>query len=143
MLSESNLAEVLHAHAQQDRFHTLDAVIEHRALTTHNDTSRHWRGDHSDASYATSIVPRARAALAEYEAARDTYIDVHAWQFTPASFRLIAQSLFEMGLIRLQVERVYNTPHGYNEFTAVLGKLDERPDIASTDDQCVVDGPLP
>lgn len=38
-LSESNIAEVLEAHFEGRKTHTLASVIEHRALTTHNDSA--------------------------------------------------------------------------------------------------------
>lgn len=121
-IAESTIANVLDAHRAGLRVHRLESVIEHRALTTHNDPGRHWKGDHADPSYWSTIPARTRAALAEYDAAKGGYVDVHAWQFTPPSFRRIVQYLFELGLIALQPERVYDTPHGSNEFTAVLRK---------------------
>jgi SAM-dependent methyltransferase len=119
-LADSTLAQVLAAHVEGRRVHRLESVIEHRALTTHNIPARHWAGDHADPGYRASIVGRARAALAEYAAAEGGYIDVHAWQFTPGSFRDLAGLLHAGGWSPLRPLRVYETPHGRNEFTAIL-----------------------
>lgn len=121
-LAESNLAQVMQAHVAHRIVHDLESVIEHRALTTHNDTARHWLGDHADTDYAEGIEARVRAAMTEHIAAAGGYIDVHAWKFTPESFRRIVRALFQLDQIALDVERVYNTPHGRCEFTAVLRK---------------------
>lgn len=121
-IAESTLANVVDAHRNRYRVHRLESVIEHRALTTHNDPQRHWKGDHADPSYWSTISSRTNAALAEYDAAAGCYIDVHAWQFTPQSFRNIVSKLRDLKLISLEPTRVYNTPFGNNEFTAILQK---------------------
>ena len=137
-LVDSNVAQVVQAHMAQRIVHELESVVEHRALTTHNDPARHWRGDHADADYGQSIAPRAKAAMDEHAAAGGAYIDVHAWKFTPESFRNIVNLLFEVDLISLEVERVYNTPYSRNEFTAILKKrrirgLSGQTDLPQTD----------
>ena len=119
-LPDTSLAQVLAAHVEGRRVHRLESVIEHRALTTHNSPARHWAGDHADPGFRESIVPRAGAALAEYAAAAGGYVDVHAWQFTPGSFRSLIGMLHEGGYSPLRPLRVYETPRGRNEFTAIL-----------------------
>ena len=119
-IADSTLAAVLEAHVAGRRVHRLASVIEHRALTTHNQPGRHWAGDHADPGWRESIVGRARAAVAEHAAAAGGYVDVHAWQFTPASFRTLAGQLHAGGWSPLRPLRVYETPHGRNEFTAIL-----------------------
>jgi len=118
----SSVADVIEAHHQQRKVHTLASVIEHRALTTHNDTARHWNGDHANSDYQSSIPRRTAAAIEEHKAANGEYIDVHAWQFTPDSFRNVVAALSAIGLIGLKPERVYATCRGRNEFTAILSK---------------------
>jgi len=121
-IAESTIADVIDAHIEHRRIHTLRSVIEHRALTTHNDPARHWRGDHNDPDYSSTIVERARRALAEFTAAGGNYVDVHAWQFTPESFREITALLCELGYSSMRPQRVYETQYGRNEFTAILQK---------------------
>jgi hypothetical protein len=121
-IDESDLAEVLQAHVERRRVHALWSVIEHRALTTHNDPSRHWRGDHSEPNFGATVAERTQAAFDEFAAARGSYLDVHAWQFTPASFRHITAALCKLSYSSMQPVRVYDTPYGRNEFTAILQK---------------------
>ncbi|MFA5950036.1 MAG: hypothetical protein WC807_07110 [Hyphomicrobium sp.] len=122
-IAESTVAGIVEAFSEKRRKHRLGSVIEHRALTTHNDAGRHWRGDHADPGFAASIAARTHMALAEFERAAGGYIDVHAWQFTPHSFRINVSTLRELDLIAFEAERVYNTGVGRNEFTAILKKV--------------------
>lgn len=122
LLPESGLTAIMASRGATT--HKLISVIEHRAFTTHNDTGRHWAGDHIDATHWDSIHPRTKAALQEFESAAGRYIDVHAWQFTPTSFRSVIAALTDQGLIGLSIERVYQTVFHRNEFTAVLRRPD-------------------
>ncbi len=119
-IPHSTLEEVLAA--QGDKKHSLIKVIEHRAMVTHNDAARHWRGDHFDAGWEELQPHRVRAAVAEYEAAEGGYIDVHHWQFTPDVFQSIITALFERGLINLTIREINQTPHDQLEFTCLLIK---------------------
>jgi SAM-dependent methyltransferase len=120
LLPESDVPAVIASRGA--RVHNVMSVIEHRAFTTHNDTGRHWAGDHTDGTHWASVHQRTRAALQEFEAAAGGYVDVHAWQFTPVSFRSVMDALGERGLTALSVERVYQAVFNRNEFTAVLRK---------------------
>jgi SAM-dependent methyltransferase len=121
-IAESTIAGIVSAHRHRHKVHRVESVIEHRALTTHNHPLRHWKGDHANPDYWSSIPSRANAALQEIAASNGRYIDVHAWQFTPPGFRRIMQNLVSMGLTSLRPIRVYDTPCGSNEFTAILQK---------------------
>jgi hypothetical protein len=121
-LPESSVAGVLEAHIENRKVHSLRSVIEHRAMTTHNDPARHWSADHADSDYRATIGPRARAAVGEFERANGGYIDVHAWQFTPESFCWLLTLINELSMTSFLPERVYDTPRGSNEFAAVLRK---------------------
>jgi SAM-dependent methyltransferase len=105
--------------AKGRKVHTLESVIEHRAHTGHNDVARHWAGDHGRPAYEGN-PGLIDGAVAEFNAAQGGYIDVHAWQFTPASFGLLMRQLNEARLISLVPTAVYQTPHGYQEFCAIL-----------------------
>lgn len=120
LMPESTIAEVLEAYLEERRLHRAASVIEHLALTTHNDPARHWAGDHGEASDRSARIGQA---LEVWRAQRHSYIDVHAWRFTPICFRTICAHLFDLQLIPLKIARVYDTPHGAIEFCAVL----ERP----------------
>lgn len=121
-IPESSIAPVIEAFETTKTRHSIASIIEHRALTTHNDSERHWAGDHADLGYEESITERTDAAIQEYVAANGKYIDVHAWQFTPRSFRSLMKGLFDLSYTEFVVERVYETPRSNIEFTAVLRK---------------------
>ena len=120
----STLAEVFDA--QGRKVHTLANLIRHRYLVTHNEATRHWRGDNGHPRGFTQLQ-HVRNALTEFERADGGYVDVHAWQFTPATFRNIMSDLKTLGVINLECEAVYGTPYGTFEFCAVLKKVAEAP----------------
>ena len=121
-IAPSTLAGAMQAHHERRTRHTLQSVIEHRALTVHNDSARHWTTELPEVT-SHEISVRTASALAEYSAAGNHYIDVHAWYFTPNSFRLLVEALFSLGKINLTPLRIYNTPQNANEFCAVLQKI--------------------
>jgi len=119
-LPDSTIADLIQAHHEARKRHTLQSVIEHRALTTHNDALRHWNGDHWDREYREAILPRTIQAISEFEAAGQAYIDVHAWKFTPDSFSELMPLVTTIYEIPLELVRVYPTLHSSNEFWAIF-----------------------
>jgi len=95
-LRPSTIADVLEAHYSGRTKHSLKSVIEHRALTTHNDAVLHWQGNHGSPNVDAL---RVKQAVDEYHANLEQGIDVHAWQFTPDSFERMIQPLFDLDLI--------------------------------------------
>ena len=118
-LAESTIADILDAFEEERSVHRLGSVVEHVALVTHNDPARHWRGDHGHVDDGERRR-RAVEAIGAYRRSAGAYLDVHAWQFTPASFRAAMQTLAELGLSAFEVEAVYDTPRDRAEFCAVL-----------------------
>jgi hypothetical protein len=118
----SKISDVIDAYMEERKVHRAGSVVEHCALITHNDCPRHWQGSHADPDYDAAMPARIKAAMDMLVRESGKYIDVHAWQFTPRTFRRIIEILFELGLSPLSVERVYNSTQGRNEFTAVLRK---------------------
>jgi SAM-dependent methyltransferase len=116
-IRESDLPEVLAAHHEKRRVHTLRSVIEHRAFITHNDAYRHWCGDHGEMSH---VAERARIATNEWRQSCGDYIDVHAWQFTPDSFASIVKQLKKAKLVNLDLSLAFPTPIPRLEFCAIL-----------------------
>ena len=115
-IPETNIAEVIDAwHCQRER-HTLRSVIEHRALTSHNDSAQYWLGHDGGAPRVDDVY----RAIEEYRKSNGGYIDVHAWQFTPENFRSIIEMLNSLSFIKLSVEELYPTRFNSNEFWAVL-----------------------
>ncbi|MBZ9865447.1 class I SAM-dependent methyltransferase [Mesorhizobium sp. CA15] len=121
-IAESTIADILDACLSRRRTHRLASVIEHRALTVHNDCVRHWRGDHGVELQSSELGKRVRAAIEEHRQADGGYVDVHSWQFTPEGFQRNIQALFELGYSPLRPVSVHATPFNRNEFTAILSK---------------------
>jgi SAM-dependent methyltransferase len=118
-IAESTIAQVIQAHREQRRTHSLASVIEHVALTTHNDSHRHWAGDHGPRVHADLPV-RVDKAIRDHDFGMGRYIDVHAWYFTPDGFRTIVDTLNALEMTGLELAGVYDPARGRNEFCAVL-----------------------
>jgi hypothetical protein len=67
---------------------------------------------------------KIREAVELFRANPGTYLDTHAWQFTPASFKEIASLLFELRMVPLRPVRVFETAFATLEFCAILEKAD-------------------
>ncbi len=117
-LPDLTVARVIGAHLDKRTVHAPSSVIEHRAFTCHNDVNRHWAGDHGPAP--DGLGGSVAFALKELEEAQGGYVDVHAWQFTPDGLRNAIAGLHALGYSPFRPLRVYDTPFGRNEFTAVL-----------------------
>lgn len=115
---ESTIGQVYQAHAERRTTHNLESVIEHIAMSTHNDAWRHWAGDHGDRT-VEDLAPRINHAIQMHQTATD-YIDVHAWYFTPDSFLDIMTTLHACGTIPLKPVAVYPTLRDELEFFAIL-----------------------
>ena len=120
LLPESSLSQIVQANYENPKKPNIWKVIEHRALTTHNDSIQHWQGFHGP--FGVDLKARWQSAIKEFEAAEGNYIDVHCWQFTPNSFGQIISGLYTLGFIDFEVEELFETPVNGIEFCAVLKK---------------------
>ena len=119
-LPESTIADVVGAFLDQRKVHTAKSVIEHRALTTHNDPAAHFSGSHGDISNNQNL--RVRQAISEFKNANGSYIDVHAWQFVPTSFTELVSNLNALNLVDLKITNIWNTPINNFEFYVTMSK---------------------
>lgn len=117
-LPETTVAEVVEAHVEGRTVHAPRHVIEHIALTCHNDTLEHWKGEHGARPDGTD--GRLPGAIARIQEAKGGYIDVHAWKLTPTVLREIMGALDRSRLVDMEPVRIYDTPFGRNEFGVVL-----------------------
>ncbi|MDE2583319.1 MAG: hypothetical protein KGL52_16910 [Rhodospirillales bacterium] len=119
----STLVDALEAYAARRGRHAPRSVIAQHLLQTHNDPARHWRGEHGA---DPRLQPAGPMLAAQVEAAlravhkADLAYDLHAWQFTPASFRRLFDAMAAVGLSPFRVERLYPTLRDRGEFYAVL-----------------------
>lgn len=126
----TKISEIFNAYYEKRNVHSVGSVIEHRALTTHNDTKEHWKNTKSlhQSSYESHILnngldfAKIKQALSEYEKSKGEYIDVHAWQFTPVSFSAIIKCLIDLKIIPYSAIRVFGPVKDRNEFIAIIKK---------------------
>ena len=118
----SNVGDVLQAHRERRTLHTLSSVIEGLVLKTHNRKKLHWLGFHGRPSWKLENIGKIKQTLNLFESANVGYIDVHAWQFIPASFLALMSQLHDLGMTALRPVQVCATPFGRREFTAILQK---------------------
>jgi hypothetical protein len=123
-LSPSNLSLVVRAWIEERRKPDVWNVIEHRALTCHNDPILHWQNQSGSAF--SNLNERWLAAEEEFKDANGNYIDVHCWQFTPNSLEIILIGLRELGLIDFEIHELWETPQNDLEFCVILKKADRK-----------------
>jgi SAM-dependent methyltransferase len=115
---ETTLADVDTAHRERRRVHTGESILATRLQTTHNNPLHHWLGRHGAPAPDAALTAGANDEV--QRAARGEYIDVHAWTFSPESFRrIVAATSAATGL---SPATVHDTAFGDLEFFAVLRK---------------------
>ena len=122
-IKESTISDILQQHLIKNKFHSLKSVIEHRALTCHNDGIRHWNNDHGNQNYMDNphIISNAIDEFNRY-AKNKEYLDVHSLQFTPDSFKNIIEILNKLNYIDLTIDVIYPTIKNSCEFYVILKK---------------------
>lgn len=114
----SSTGDVLQAWFEKRRLHAPGTVFDHFSLASHKggvDTWSTWHAGRMSFAHAFSF---AKAILDE-QAHGDAYVDAHAWQFTPSSFRLVLHDLRALGLVDLA--EVASYPTKGCEFFVTLG----------------------
>ena len=115
----STIVDVLSAYIDKRRTVDTRTMLSELALVTHNDTARHWAGDHGTPAAAQDHAVW-RTAATSLEARGTDYVDAHVWQLTPESFACLCDDLLRMGLLGLVVESVFETPSRRHEFCALF-----------------------
>lgn len=120
-ISESTIADIIYQHENKNKNHSIKSVIEHRALTCHNNSIRHWNGDHGNIIVDSLAIENA---INEYNSniKNNVYIDVHSLQFTPDSFRTNIELLNKIKYTKLEIEEIYPTILNSGEFFVILKK---------------------
>ena len=122
-IKESTIADIINQYTNKPKLHSLKSVIEHRTLTCHNDSRRHWNNDHGRQNYFSNPNSITNA-IKEYEnsISNNQYLDVHSLQFTPDSFKNNINILSQLNYIDLVTDKVYNTIRNSCEFYVTLKK---------------------
>lgn len=128
-LPESQHASIIEAHKRLDTIHSAENITLHLTKTVHNNALIHWFGWHKKVISKLELAPNIDSELRR--AANGEYVDVHAWIFTPSSFKRSLNKLYDEGLISLQVFSVTDTAFGKLEFFSCL-RLTQAVDTAGT-----------
>ena len=122
-IHESTIVDVLGAFLEERKLHSVENIIEHQSMITHNTPALHWAGEHGTPHWLTAAGAEGmKNAIRDLSRSRNAYIDVHAWQFSPNSFRSIMNYLKRLDLVGFQSSRIYNTVRNSLEFYAVFEK---------------------
>lgn len=108
---------VLQADREQRTRHPPGTVFDYLAYAAKRDESISWgRGGEGKLSFAHDLLDAGRYFA--NAVGSGSYVDCHAWRFTPSSFRLILQDLAEVGMTSL-LERSFHDTIGSEFFIAM------------------------
>lgn len=114
----STIGEVMAAHHERRQRHSFRTLLDERAHFAMIGDQLAWTVHERGVPRLLNTIGDAHAFAGH--AHGDAYVDAHAWQFTPSSFRLIAQDLADMGQIAFREHR-FETGDNF-EFVAVLSQ---------------------
>lgn len=100
----STTGQVLQAHLDRRTRHSPGVMFDHVANLATRGGSAGW-GSEDTAALALSHTAMTGMDHLNSVLASESYVDCHAWVFTPSSFRLIAKDLADVGLIELREQR--------------------------------------
>lgn len=120
----TSVAQIIDAQLSQRRNHSAGAVAEYFLNVVKLRGAISWDTSFYSGPEATELKflhskTDARMGMRTI-IEQDAYLDIHAWCFTPSSFRLMIEDLFQLGLIALR-EKVFHQTEG-NEFFIALSR---------------------
>ncbi|HEY5972494.1 MAG TPA: methyltransferase domain-containing protein [Pseudoxanthomonas sp.] len=118
----TSIAQIIDAHLGNHRNHTAGRVAEYFLNVVKLGDAISWDSSVPDAAERVEFlhgVPDARMGMRTI-IEQDAYLDIHAWCFTPSSFRLAIEDLFQLGLTPLR-ESTFHGTEG-NEFFMSLSR---------------------
>jgi hypothetical protein len=119
--SESSIDEVLSAYSEKREKPSPRQIVRHELLQTHNDSRRHWQGDHGTPSCLNGSEHGERSLrLLRVFGSDGAYHDTHCWIFTPGSFAEIMEFLEHQKLVKLELTSLFPTEPNSHEFYAIL-----------------------
>lgn len=120
----TGLSAIIDSHIQKATRHTSGTVLESYLNMVSRAGTIAWNskttGDYDFVHSLTSAVEKMESADK-----KNAYLDVHAWCFTPHSFRLMIYDLFSLGLIPFQEVKFHPTKG--SEFFVTLSRSGEGP----------------
>jgi SAM-dependent methyltransferase len=126
----SGIGQVIDRHAAKARGHTAGSIAEFMLNAVGLDGEITWSSASRGRWEFRCPIDETRAQLRE-ALKGPTGLDVHAWCFTPASFRLMIHDLAALDLIRLR--EISHSPTEGCEFFITLGANGAGPDCSRLD----------
>lgn len=118
----TTIGAILDAARRNDTVSSWRAQVDSLTLSTHNDSVRHWLGDHGSIRELSPAGIAQSLQLTEEPEAGPSNRVYRTWFFTPTAFRSILWLLRDLGLVDLEPFRVYPTLRDHSEFWTVLRK---------------------
>lgn len=116
--SITSISRIIDSHIAGKRFHSVGTAVDHLLNFCTMDGDICWSTLSNGEFRFMYPVAEAKRRL-ESSADDEEYTDYHAWCFTPHSFRLLIEDLYNLGLIR--VREFAFIPTGGFEFFIILG----------------------
>ena len=144
----SSTGDVLQAHLEGRQRHKPGTVFDEIAYNVLRGGVLAWPAEnHGELAFFRPLADAK--AIFEHVCRSDDFIDIHAWQFTPSSFRLIVNDVNEIGLLGLR-ELSFHDAWG-SEFMVSLSRQGLGPQLprielaerAVSEHRAVVTGPAP
>jgi hypothetical protein len=120
----TGLSRIIDAHFNRQSIHTAGSVAEHYLNHVSCGGRISWDAATSGSFSFSHSLEQARGAV-ERVVRDQAYLDVHAWCFTPHSFRLILRDLFDLGLVPFRELAFFPTER--YEFFVTLGREGDGP----------------
>lgn len=117
--TQSTVIDVISAHQESRHRHAASTLLKHRSCMTHNDPVEHWNNNHGSFSGLNREMLKETQILWDD---KDSYIDCHAWYFTPDSWVIIVNELKRLDLLSFEIEFLQSTQVNDIEFYSVLRK---------------------
>jgi hypothetical protein len=118
----SSTGQVLQAHLDKGKRHGVGKVFDELAHNCLRDGAIAWASGSNGPLTFFRPLSQAKAIMELYQQG-DMFLDIHAWQFTPSSFRLIVGDLFALELIELR-EQFFEDSNEREFFVAMSQQAD-------------------
>lgn len=115
----TGISKIIDNHLDSHSKHTIGSVVDFKLNTVSKSNQIAWGSNTSGNNFKFLYKPNDVVEYFE-NADLDSYVDVHAWCFTPHSFRLLIQDLNNLHLISLKEIDFYPTTGC--EFFITLGR---------------------
>ncbi|MFZ1430843.1 MAG: methyltransferase domain-containing protein [Geminicoccaceae bacterium] len=113
----TSTGDILQAYRENRMRHTAGALFDHFAYVTRRGGNITWAPQDRGSFTFCHTLEDAESFVLNYDSA-GSYVDCHAWQFTPSSFRLILHDLAAIGMLRLR-EKEFRDTCGFEFFISL------------------------